>query len=130
MIERALLGIEDMEGLLSHPVVGASWEGFVLENLLAAAPEGSAAYYYRSSGGAEIDLLIGMPGSGLWAIEIKRSTAPSPTRGFHEACADVNPQRRIVVYPGAERFPLSKDVEAVPLQTLAQELADAKRKQP
>lgn len=119
----ALLGIQDMESLLAHPVVGASWEGFVIENLLASAPEGTQAYYFRTSGGAEVDLLLDVPGGERWAIEIKRSLAPSPTRGFHEACRDLKPQRRFVVYPGAERFPLQGGAEAVPPILLAEELA-------
>lgn len=122
----ALLGIEDLEGLLAHPVVGASWEGFVIENLLAVAPEGTAAHYYRTSGGAEIDLLLEPPRGGRWAVEVKRSIAPAATRGFQEACADLRPGRRFVVYPGAERFPLGDGVEAVPPAALAQELAAAR----
>ncbi len=119
----ALLGIEDLEGLLGHPVVGASWEGFVIENLLAAVPEGTAVYYYRTSGGAEIDLLLVRPGGKMWAVEIKRSSAPAATRGFHEACKDLRPACRFVVYPGAERFPLDDGIEAIPPAMLAQELS-------
>ncbi len=125
----ALLGIEDLEGLLAHPVVGASWEGFVIESLLAVAPEGTAAHYYRTSGGAEIDLLLELPRGGRWAVEVKRSIAPAATRGFHEACADLRPGRRFVVYPGDERFPLGDGVEAVPPAALVRELADARRRQ-
>lgn len=121
----ALLGIEDLEGLLAHPVVGASWEGFVIENLLASAPGTAHAYYYRTSGGAEIDLLLELPRGERWAVEIKRSVAPAPTRGFHEASADIKPQRRFIVYPGEERFPLGQGVEAVPPAILAGELAAA-----
>ena len=124
----ALLGIEDLESLLAHPVVGASWEGFVIENLLAAAPEGTAAHYYRTSGGAEIDLLLELPRGARWAVEVKRSQAPAATRGFHEAGADLKPRRRFVVYPGTERFPLGEGVEAVPLAALAQELAALRKR--
>lgn len=119
----ALLAIADFEALLGHPIVGASWEGFVIENLITVAPAGTAAYYYRTSGGAEIDLLLALPGGERWAIEIKRSSAPSATRGFHEACADLAPQRRAIIYPGEERFPLAGCAEAVPLPQLAGELA-------
>lgn len=119
----ALLGIERLDDLLAHPVVGASWEGFVLESLLAVAPEGACAFYYRTSGGAEIDLLLELGGGVVWAVDIKRNTAPAPTRGFHSACADLRPQRRLVVYPGAERFPLSQEIEAVPPAALATELS-------
>jgi predicted AAA+ superfamily ATPase len=125
----ALLGVEGLDALLAHPVVGASWEGFTIENLLAAAPQGTTAHYYRASGGAEVDLLLELPRGGRWAVEVKRSTAPAATRGFHEACADVRPKRRFVVYPGEERFPLAEGVEAVPLAALAAELA-AMRKRP
>jgi predicted AAA+ superfamily ATPase len=118
----ALLGIGDVEGLLAHPVVGASWEGFVVENLLACAPEGAQAHYYRTIGGAEIDLLLVFPGGERWTVEVKRSLAPRPERGFHAACHDLAPMRRFVVYPGAERYPLAADVEAIALPDLAAEL--------
>ncbi|MEY2683374.1 MAG: hypothetical protein RJA09_518, partial [Pseudomonadota bacterium] len=85
----ALLGLPTLDALLSHPVVGASWEGFVLENLLAAAPPGTQAHFYRTSGGAEIDILLALPGGSLWAIEVKRSLNPKVERGFHAACADL-----------------------------------------
>lgn len=118
----ALLNIADKETLLSHPVVGQSWECFVIENLLNCAPEQAQGYYYRTSGGAEIDLLLSWPDGSVWAIEIKRSLTPKLERGFHSACADLNPTRKFVVYPGAERYPMAADVEAIPLQTLAAEL--------
>jgi hypothetical protein len=121
-LAHALLGIEDLEALLAHPVVGTSWEGFVIENLLATAPESTAAFYYRTSGGAEIDLLIERPGGALWAVEVKRGLAPSVSRGFHAACADLSPARRFVVYPGAEVFPLGGEIEALPVETLMDRL--------
>lgn len=116
----ALLNIPDKETLLAHPVVGASWEGFVVENLLANADSMAQAFFYRSSGGAEIDLLLAWPDGRLWAIEIKRSLTPKLERGFHAACADLRPERRFVVYPGNERFRLAEDVEAMPLPMLAE----------
>lgn len=109
----ALLAIPDKEALLGHPVVGASWEGFVVENLLAAAPEGVQGYFYRSSGGAEIDLLLAWPDGALWAVEIKRSLTPKLERGFHSACAALRPARKLVIYPGAETYRLAEDVEAM-----------------
>ncbi|MBI3901976.1 MAG: ATP-binding protein [Nitrosomonadales bacterium] len=119
----ALLGIADKETLLAHPVVGASWECFVIENLLAAA-QGSdvQAYFYRTSGGAEIDLLLAWPDGKLCAIEIKRSLAPRVERGFHAACADLNPLRKFVVYPGKERYRIAEDIEAISLAELAKEI--------
>lgn len=123
----ALLAIDDRDALFSHTVVGASWEGFVIENLLAVAPEGATGYFYRTSGGAEIDLVVSLPDRRLWAIEIKRSLAPRPKRGFHSACADLKPDRRYVVYPGADRYPLGEGIEAISLHGLARVLADSGR---
>lgn len=119
----ALLGIGDREALLAHPVAGASWEGQATESLLAAAPPGTEAYFFRTAAGAEIDLLLKRPGERQpWAIEIKRGLAPKIERGFHSACETVRPQRRRVVYGGSERFPLAEGVEAVSLPDLCMEL--------
>ncbi len=120
----ALLGITDQEALLGHPVVGASWEGFVVETLINAVDaQGQAveASYYRSSAGAEIDMLLTWPDGATWAIEIKRSLAPKLERGFHHGCDDVQPARRFVVYPGVERYALAPQVEVLGLPEMAQE---------
>jgi len=119
----ALLDIETKEALLSHMVLGASWEGFCIENLLSCAPANVQAYFYRTSGGAEIDLLLVWPGGDIWAIEVKRSLTPKVERGFHSACADLSPARKLVVHPGTETFPLGNDVVTMPLAALCQELA-------
>jgi len=119
----ALLDIETKEAVLSHPVVGASWEGMCIENLLTCAPANVQAYFYRTSSGAEIDLLLHWPSNDLWAIEIKRSLTPKVERGFHTACEDLQPARKLVVYPGNESFPLGHGVQAMPLATLCHELA-------
>lgn len=120
----ALLGIGDREALLAHPVAGGSWEGLAIESLIAAAPSGSEAHFFRTAAGAEIDLLLKLPGQrGPWAIEIKRGLAPRIERGFHSACEAVKPQQRRVVYGGGERFPLAEGVEAVSLPDLCEELA-------
>lgn len=119
----SLLGIADMDGLLAHPVVGASWEGHVIESLLGVAPAGVVPSFYRSGAGAEIDLLLTWPNGEHWAIEIKRSTAPKVERGFHNACADIQPSRKWLVYPGAEAYPMRDGIEAMPLQVAMQTLA-------
>jgi len=120
----ALLGIDDHEALLGHPVAGGSWEGLAIESLIGASPPGTEAYFYRTSAGAEIDLLLKRPGERKpWAIEIKRGLAPKLERGFYLACDTINPQHRRVVYSGSERFPLSESVEAVALPDLCEELA-------
>ena len=123
----ALLAIGDKETLLSHPVVGASWEGFVIENLLAVVPEGVQGHFYRTSGGAEIDLVLSFPDGGLWAVEIKRSLSPRLERGFHAACADISPVRRFVVYPGDDTYSAGDDTQVVSLPALARLLAGAKQ---
>ena len=119
----ALLAVPTRNALLDHPIVGASWEGFVIETLINCAPTWTSPFYYRTSAGAEIDLLLELPGSELWAIEIKRSLSPKVERGFHIACDDLQPARRLVVYAGQERVPLPQGVEAVGLFELAMELA-------
>ena len=119
----ALLGIADSDALLGHPVVGASWEGFVIENLLVAAPPRTHAAFYRTTAGAEIDLVLDLPGGERWAIEIKFGLAPSPGRGFHQAREDVRPNRTFVVYSGSERYPIAEDAEAIGVKELAAELA-------
>ncbi|MFI0348595.1 MAG: ATP-binding protein [Chthoniobacterales bacterium] len=120
----ALLGIQDMTELSGHPVVGSSWEGFVIENLLSAAPERAQASFYRTAAGGEIDLILDLGGkNGLWAIEIKRSLTAKPERGFYHALEDLKPKKSFVVYAGEERYPINKNVEAISLRALAQELS-------
>jgi predicted AAA+ superfamily ATPase len=120
----ALLGIGDREALLAHPVAGGSWEGLAIESLVAAAPGGTEANFFRTGAGAEVDLLLQLPGRRKpWAIEIKRGLAPKIERGFHQGCDAVRPERRLLVYGGAERFRLAEDVEAVSLIDLCEELS-------
>lgn len=111
----ALLGLGTIEALLGHPVTGGSWEGFCIENLIGAAPPGAEAFFYRSSGGAELDLVLALPGGRLWAIEIKRATAPRVTRGFHVASDDIGAHERLLVYAGDRDLPVSEQVRALPL---------------
>ncbi len=119
----ALLDIETYEGLAGHPVIGPSWEGFVIENLLAAAPQRTVASFYRTAAGAEMDLVLQLPGRrGTWAIEVKRSLASRLEIGLHNAKSDLDPSHVFVVYDGEERFPLAKDIEAIGLRELAGEL--------
>ena len=125
-ITHALLGLGTKDALLGHPVVGASWEGFVIETLVMVAPRGTEASFYRTSAGAEIDLVLALPGGALWAIEIKRSSAPKMERGFHIACADIQPAKRFLVYPGHEQFPLNSVTQGISLPALALLLLDQK----
>ncbi len=109
----ALLNIADLDRLAGHPVVGASWEGFVIENLVNLLPDRTQPFFYRTAVGAEIDLLLERPDGSLWAIEIKRSLAARPRRGFFVACKDLRPARAFVVYAGEERYPIAEGVEAI-----------------
>lgn len=118
-LAHALLGLHSLDQLLGHPVAGASWEGLVIETLVAAAPRDTEAYFYRTAAGAEVDLLLAMPGGALWAIEIKRTNAPKVERGFHVARQDLKPLRSYVAYSGDERFPLRDGVEAISVRELA-----------
>ena len=124
-LTHALLGIEDHNELAGHPVVGASWEGFVIENLLAVAPARTEASFYRSTGGAEIDLVFDLPKQGRWAIEIKRGLTAHPKKGFHLACDDIKPDRRFLVYAGTERYLATADTEAIGIKDLAEVLLAA-----
>ncbi len=119
----ALLGIRNMEELLGHPVVGASWEGMLIENILGALPPTARTSFYRTSAGAEIDLVIEFSAKERWAIEIKRSLgSPAPSKGFYNGCEDIKATRQIVLYPGDERFKLDKKTDVMPLETFMSDL--------
>ena len=118
-IVHALLGLDDKEAVLGHPVTGGSWEGFVLENLLSNAPERVRASFYRTSAGAEIDLVLEMSGGRLWAIEIKRGLAPRLDKGFRHACEDLKPERAFIVCSGEDRYPKAEGVEVIGLREMA-----------
>ena len=122
-IVHALLRLASLDDILGHPVAGGSWEGMVIESILAAAPDGAEASFYRTSAGAEVDLVLELPGGQRWAIEIKRSSAARLERGFHHACQDLEPQRRFVIYNGAERYPLNPHIEALGLHQMVEILA-------
>ena len=125
-IVHALLHIRSIDDLLGHPVAGASWEGHVVENLIGAAPQGTDAFFYRTRAGAEIDLLLLLPGQELWAIEVKRSSAPRVPRGFRIATTDVSAARSFIVYPGEETYPLGDGITATPLPALMRRLVDTR----
>jgi uncharacterized protein len=119
----ALLGIRDLETLLGHPVVGSSWEGMLIENILSSVPASRQAWFYRTSAGAEIDLVLQVAPKQRWAIEIKRSISdPKPSKGFYLGCEDINATRQIVLYPGDERFNLDAKTTVMSLQEFLSEL--------
>ena len=121
----ALLGIADYNALSGHPVVGASWEGFVIENLLSVVSFRTLPSFYRTSAGAEVDLVLEFPGlTEKWAIEIKRGLSAKPTKGFYHALQDIEPDRSFVVYAGEERYPVSEGVEAISVRDMVQRLQE------
>lgn len=124
-IVHTLLGLDDREAVLGHPVAGGSWEGFVIENLLSVAGDRVKPFFYRTSAGAEIDLVLEMPGGKRWAIEIKRGLAPKLDKGFHHAREDLKPDRSFVVYSGEDRYPKADGVEAIGLKELASLVAES-----
>lgn len=113
-----------MEAVLGHPVVGGSWEGFCIETLIAAAPAGTELFFYRTGAGAELDLVLRLPGGETWAIEVKRTTAPKVSRGFHLAAGDIRADRKLLVYAGAREVPAEGDLRAMPLATAVEQLRD------
>ncbi len=112
-LAHALLGIHHFETLMGHPAVGPSWEGFLVENCLAVAPAGVNACFYRTAAGAEIDLLLEMPGGECWAVAIRLGLTPRLEKGFQMARADLKPTRSFVITSGRGRYSLGEGVEAV-----------------
>jgi predicted AAA+ superfamily ATPase len=113
---RHLLGLGTMEDLLGYSRMGASWEGFAIENIIASLPEDSRALFYRSAAGAEINLILELPGCRRpWALEIRRWRTPKLERGFHHAREDMNPERCLVVCGTDEPFPMGNGIEAMGL---------------
>ena len=113
-----LLGLGSEKALLSHPKVGASWEGFVIEQVLTVEPY-DEAWFWATHQGAEIDLLL-RRGDRLLGVECKRADAPKLTPSMRIALDDLKLERVAVIYPGAKRYSLDERVEAVPLTTLAE----------
>lgn len=111
----SLLNISNFDQLLGNPVVGSSWEGFVIENILNQLPSNWKASYYRSSNKNEIDLVLEGPEDAVWAIEIKKSLAPSISSGFHTAAEDIKAKKKFVVYSGTDQFPIKGDTEVIGL---------------
>lgn len=122
-ILHALLSIESYNELASHPVIGSSFEGFVIENILSAAPARTQASFYRSSNGAEIDLILELPGNrGLWAIEIKLGLVPKAQKGFYSTIDELKPDKAFIVYSGTDNYPIGDGIEVIGLSTLTSRL--------
>jgi uncharacterized protein len=123
-ITHALLEISTFEDLLGHPVAGPSWEGFAVENLITAAGDRRTPYFYRTEDGAEIDLLFERAGKPEIAVEIKRSSAPTLSRGFHLARETLRATESYLVHSGGETWPLAEGVTAIGLADLMRRLVE------
>jgi predicted AAA+ superfamily ATPase len=117
-----LLNIKDYNELLGHPVVGGSWEGFVIENIVSVISADVQTFYYGTPGGAEIDLILEFSPKEKWAIEIKRSSAPAVSKGFHLACEEIKPSQKYIVYNGKDRFIMPGGITAISLFDLMEEI--------
>ncbi len=115
----ALLNLPDHDALLGHPVLGASWEGWVIEQILAQAPDGTRPYFYRTASGNELDLLLELPGGALCAVEIKHSAAPKVGKGFNEALDALKLDTGFVIAQVDAPYPLSQRAQVLPLSRLA-----------
>lgn len=122
-VAHALLGLVNLEAVLAHPIAGASWEGFVIEQLLAAVPDADASFY-RTSHGAEADLVLGFRGGETWVVEIKRSSAPTVSRGFHLAATDVGATKKLVVAPVTGVYPMRDGIDVMSPLAAARLLAE------
>jgi len=114
----ALLGIHNHEQLQGHPVIGASWEGMVIEQILAILPNGIAPYFYRTSAGAEVDLLLVPKNGSPVAVEIKHSLSPKVSKSLRSVIDDLKCDRSFIIYPGIETYPLTPHISALPVSIL------------
>jgi len=121
-----LLGISTLDQLLGHPVVGGSWEGFVIENIMSCVPPRTDSYFYRTSSGAEVDLILEFRTGKRWVIEIKRGLSPSVSTGFYNAVEDLSPDKTLIVYGGDDRFNVKSNVEMISLSLMLEELVEMK----
>lgn len=126
-IMHSLLRLRDREDLLGHPSVGHSWEGHVIENVLRIAGDVALPSFYRTSNGAEIDLVLEWPGGEVWAIEVKLGLAPKPERGLYEGLADVKPDRSYVVYSGTDNYTLRNGARVIGVAELCREVLEMAR---
>lgn len=123
-IVHTLLQIPNYEQLLGHPILGKSWEGFIIEKIISSLPSNSNVnpFFYRTSAGSEIDLVLELALDNYWAVEIKASKTPTLKKGFHVACEDLKVKRKFVVYTGEDTFSLGNEITAISLPLLLEEI--------
>ena len=124
-IAHRLLGIDYFDALLSHPALGKSWEGFVMENIHSVLPLRAQTYFYRTAAGAELDLIIVLSASKIWAVEIKYGTAPKLRQHYHHICDEIGATEKYVIYSGNETFPIGQNTTVISLTHFLQKLQSA-----
>lgn len=117
-----LLGINSYDALLSNPVLGKSWEGFAVENILSILPSRAETYFYRTAAGAEVDLVIKMPSSEIWAIEIKHGVAPKIGKHYNQTFDDVGATHKFILYGGEDEFSVANGLKIISLSRLMEKL--------
>ncbi len=122
-ITHALLNLHSMEDVLGHPVAGFSWEGYVIDNIIALLGAEARVSFYRTSNGAEVDLIIQFAENDCVALEIKRNLAPKLSKGFHIGAKDVGATERYLVYPGSDSYPVNDQTWVLPFPELMRKLA-------
>ncbi len=121
-IQHRLLGIHNYENLLSNPILGKSWEAFVIENIHSILPQTAQTYFYRTRSGSEIDLLIQFPSEKIWAVEIKYGVAPKVNKNFYITCQEIKATRRYIIYGGDDEFSINNDIKIISLGKFMNEL--------
>ena len=117
-----LLDIGSYDSLLSNPILGKSWEGFVIENIHSVLPRFCETYFYQISAGSKIDLVIKMPNAEVWAVEIKYGVAPKLSKHYSRTCDDIGATQKYVVYSGDDEFPIRDGVRVISLERMMKKL--------
>ena len=123
-IQNCLLGIENHDALLSNPILGKSWEAFIIENIHSVLPKRAETYFYRTQAGAEIDLIIKFPTGDIWAIEIKYGQSPKISKHFHTTCQDIEATQKYIIYGGNDTFPIRNGVVITGIKAFMERLGE------
>ncbi len=123
-LAHSLLRLDTLDDVLGHPIAGASWEGYCIEQLIAATPARSKFSFYRTATGVELDLILELPSNQVWAVEIKRSSAPKVERGTYQAIEDIKPDAAFIVHGGKDRYPKGNGIEAISLSEMVNKLRE------
>jgi predicted AAA+ superfamily ATPase len=119
-IQHRLLGIHSYDALVSNPVMGKSWEGFVIENIHSILPRRAETYFYRTTAGAEIDLVVKLSATQIWAVEIKYGIAPKISKHFNQTCKDIKASKKYVIYGGNDEFSIGNQTIVISLSKFLQ----------